>query len=79
MPGAAREPVHTHLYDEVLFSVDTNAYFDVVCCKVCGHYIIVSRARHREANAVETALIHEILYGEGDVRARRAPDTIPSA
>lgn len=63
MPGAAREPAHTHLYDEVILEVENQ--FTVVCCKVCGHYLIITRSKHRMASRVEEALIREILYGGG--------------
>lgn len=64
MPGVSREPAHTHLYDKVILKIhDGSIDFDVTCCMVCGHYVIVTASKHRLANDVEAALIRRILMG----------------
>lgn len=67
MPGAAREPEHCHMIDNILFKLEEPDKFYIAICKVCGHYLIVSanKPEHtiRVANYFETLLLKRIQYG----------------
>lgn len=67
MPGAAREPAHIHFYDEVVLEVPMD--FTIVCCKICGHYIIVTPNKHRCANRIEAELVRQLFATRMQLRS----------
>ena len=59
--GTAIERSHTHLFSEVTLSTED---FDVCRCSVCGHSIMVTRDRHRQATGTEETLIDRVVFLE---------------